>query len=1226
MKTFVTRFVLRLPSTLFLTGADEQTNPSTNGETPRPLGSQGWTRHIVEFVPLWLVMAALAGWFAYGCSAASNGAQCTGGAITGPTTVAVGAQVKLTLTDGSGSGCGDVLSGVTWSATPSGYLSIDNNGNVTGLSATPTTPQVVTVAVTGSSPETGTTYVNKATVQMTVTGPTLQSIAVTDADNGVAAVGTGDQFKAIGTYSDQSTQNLTSYVPWTSSVAAVATIPTGGSTAGLASPLAVGDTLISASVTIGNAPAITGSEVLTVGTLNSISVTDADNGVAPPSSTDQFTATASYAGGTTQNVTALVTWTSGNTSVASFAVNGVTPPGLAVTGVTGTALITATLTAGTSTPVPGTENLMVEGTVPTLVSIAVTPANASVAAGLTQQYTATGTYSSGPNQVLTTGVNWASNDASVATISTSGLATSLTAGTTSITATVGSIASPGVTLTVTPPVLQSVSIAPLSASIQVGQTQAYTATGSYSDGSHQTLTTGVSWNSNPTGVASINTSGVATGVSPGVATISATDGSVGSGNASLMVTAATPPAVSRYLLDLSDVGISVDAIVPGTGQLRASNVLLIPNLENAIAYAQTLLIHPNGQSVYLVDLPSGIGLQIQQYSLSASGMLTAGTSVQNSNWNSNPVMDPLGRFIYVSDFSGNFWVIPLDSSGAPGTPVEALTGATSPEFMAIDPSGTYLYAIAEPTISTYKIGSSGTLTSIGSITGPTGVAALAVAPSGKVVYVLSTSGFSIDAYSSRAGVLTALANSPFSVSSSGDPEQLAIDSSGSFLYVTERSTDGLYGFTIGSDGSLTAMQSGNPFPVGKTPNHINIDAGNHFVYVNNSASSDIWVYSIASGTGLLTNVSEIRTQLSTAQGIVSGTAGLTFTPTALYIANASIPGGTIQQFTIDASTGNLITLSTPIGAGDDPLTVVTDPFGLYAYDVAPDSGSNGVGSVFAYSITSTGLSFTNINMVGAGKGPSWLTTDLSGSFLYVTMQTDTDIWKYDLVSGVPTNGASTDTTSPGPVFVTTEPSGQYVYVANTTGASIDMYKINLPGGSLGPVGSGFTAQGMSQNWIAIDPSGRFAYSADETGNAVWEFTIATNGVLNLNSVPSLPVGASSAKPGVGSVVVEPTGKFLYATNVSLGQIYAFSIDPSTGLLTAVPTSLPDGEVADPGAAPGELAVDISGKYLYCVTTPTAGSGTINIYSIDSSTGLLTSVGSVTNVPFAAGFALTGTVQ
>ena len=109
------------------------------------------------------------------------------------------------------------------------------------------------------------------------------------------------------------------------------------------------------------------------------------------------------------------------------------------------------------------------------------------------------------------------------------------------------------------------------------------------------------------------------------------------------------------------------------------------------------------------------------------------------------------------------------------------------------------------------------------------------------------------------------------------------------------------------------------------------------------------------------------------------------------------------------------------------------------------------------------------------------------------------------------------------------------------------------------------------------------------------------------------------------MVIEPTGKYLYVTNQSLGQIYAFTIDPVTGLLTAVQGSMSHGEVADPGPMPSGLAVDISGKFLYCEYMVSPGAGNIAIYSIDLSTGFLTFVNTV-NVPDAAGFTTTGTVQ
>jgi hypothetical protein len=87
---------------------------------------------------------------------------------------------------------------------------------------------------------------------------------------------------------------------------------------------------------------------------------------------------------------------------------------------------------------------------PTLASIAVTPANASISVGSTQQFLATGTYSDNSTQDLTATATWSSSNSSVATIvPRTGLATGSATGTTQISATLGSVASPQSPLTVT---------------------------------------------------------------------------------------------------------------------------------------------------------------------------------------------------------------------------------------------------------------------------------------------------------------------------------------------------------------------------------------------------------------------------------------------------------------------------------------------------------------------------------------------------------------------------------------------------------------------------------------------------------------------------------------------------------------------------------------------------------------------------------------------------------
>ena len=103
----------------------------------------------------------------------------------------------------------------------------------------------------------------------------------------------------------------------------------------------------------------------------------------------------------------------------------------------------------------------------------------------------------------------------------------------------GSITSNMATLTVNPAVtLQSITVTPTGASLVVGKTQQFTATGTYSDNSMKDITTSVIWASSNTGFATIAAStGLATGVAAGTTQITALQGTVTSPNDPLTVTA-----------------------------------------------------------------------------------------------------------------------------------------------------------------------------------------------------------------------------------------------------------------------------------------------------------------------------------------------------------------------------------------------------------------------------------------------------------------------------------------------------------------------------------------------------------------------------------------------------------------------------------------------------------------------------------------------------------------
>jgi uncharacterized protein YjdB len=221
----------------------------------------------------------------------------------------------------------------------------------------------------------------------------------------------------------------------------------------------------------------------------------------------------------------------------------VDPSGLVSAVGTGSATITAT-----SGSVSGTASLTVSGA--TLVSIAVTPANSSMAVGTTKQFTATGTYSDASMQDITASVIWTSSTPAAATISARGLASSVASGTTTITASFGSI-SGSTGLTVSTAHLVSISITPANPRINAGTSLKFTASGTFSDGSVANNLSGVSWKSSKPNIASVRSSGIAHGKKGGTATITAaasgvsgtTTLTVGTGTlTSIAVTPASPTA------------------------------------------------------------------------------------------------------------------------------------------------------------------------------------------------------------------------------------------------------------------------------------------------------------------------------------------------------------------------------------------------------------------------------------------------------------------------------------------------------------------------------------------------------------------------------------------------------------------------------------------------------------------------------------------------------------
>jgi len=342
------------------------------------------------------------------------------------------------------------------------------------------------------------------------------SIAITPAGPSLP-IGATQQFTATAAQSDGTSIDVTAQAAWKSSNTSVATV----NSRGLASALGPGTTTITAT-----SGSTAGSTTLTVtsATLSSLSVSPT-NPAVPKGFTEQLTATGIFSDGTNFNITTQVTWSSSNDSVATVNNTGV---------VIGIGPGTATITAA-SGKITGTTTALV--TSATLASISLSPASPSIPStptGITLQFTATGAFSDGSSLDISTQVTWSSSNTSVVTVNSSGLATSVAAGISTIAATHQNI-SGNTIFTVTSAGLTSISITPTNPNVARGATQQFTAIGAYSDGTSLDITSQVTWRSTNTSVATVNSTGLAATVAPGTATITATSGNI-SGSVILTVT------------------------------------------------------------------------------------------------------------------------------------------------------------------------------------------------------------------------------------------------------------------------------------------------------------------------------------------------------------------------------------------------------------------------------------------------------------------------------------------------------------------------------------------------------------------------------------------------------------------------------------------------------------------------------------------------------------------
>jgi 6-phosphogluconolactonase len=334
-------------------------------------------------------------------------------------------------------------------------------------------------------------------------------------------------------------------------------------------------------------------------------------------------------------------------------------------------------------------------------------------------------------------------------------------------------------------------------------------------------------------------------------------------------------------------------------------------------------------------------------------------------------------------------------------------------------------------------------------------------------------------------------------------------------------------------------------------------------------------------------------------------------------AYVSLPAtGNVLLLHINGSTGTITAgAATPAVLGTTPNGIALLPSKKYLYAV--NSLSN---TISIFSVASDGtLTLDSTSTQAGGSGPNSAVIDPSGKYLLVTnsLSASVSVFSIDPGSGALTLTGPAVFANADPAEILMTPSGNFVYVSNPGIGTITIFSFSngvltqLP--SLSPVRSGAGATGM-----AFDSGGRFLYVANSSAVNMPPYTVTTGNISAfsidsasgaITQILGSPFVASS---GVGptELAVDPGGKFLYATTPgSADSIWCFTIDPTSGQLTAVPSS------PFSLAAGGEFALfDPNGGYFYIGDS---SSTSIQGYTYNSSTGALTAI---TGSPFSTGTA------
>jgi 6-phosphogluconolactonase (cycloisomerase 2 family) len=312
------------------------------------------------------------------------------------------------------------------------------------------------------------------------------------------------------------------------------------------------------------------------------------------------------------------------------------------------------------------------------------------------------------------------------------------------------------------------------------------------------------------------------------------------------------------------------------------------------------------------------------------------------------------------------------------------------------------------------------------------------------------------------------------------------------------------------------------------------------------------------------------------------------------------------------STGFLTPIGSPVQLLLNPQALALNATGTVVY--VANKGSD---SILAFLVNQNTGGLTQIAsqfLTAPGTAPSSVAVGPGDRFLYIANSGGTGtigLFPIDQVTGALSLPSTIQMIPTGahPQFITIDPDGITLYATDSTSNLVSFFSIDPVTGQLTPTGTramraGPGALAFVSGTAAVAPTPTFAYVANAGGNNVSAFSITpSSGLLTELVGVGSPFSVAPGGTGPGALSADPLGRFLYVANETTNNVSGFSINQTSGALVEHAGS-PFSPLA-PGTNPQSVAADPLGRYLYVVNQI---SDNVSAFSIAPGSGILTAVG------------------